>query len=196
MINPSCYASEIQDLKARSAPAQDLQQNHSIPNMPGITADSVAPTYNVPPERVVSIEHPCIVKTFDNGIKSLGGEPQLKHVSETSGCIHERHQHLTTLPGPRTSRRRQHSKPRQTSRRTSDRRISSTTGSPGEKARIVCYRNSERPGQSLASQTDRPQTKTRIRPTFHSSSQNWQRQYQQKHQHNRTRLAPTPQRQP
>jgi general transcription factor 3C polypeptide 5 (transcription factor C subunit 1) len=42
---------------------------------------STAPFYIVPHERVVSIEHPCIVRNFDNGIKSLGGEPQMKHVS-------------------------------------------------------------------------------------------------------------------
>ena len=59
-------------------------------NMPGViiqpddmeAADS--PTsrfYVVPQERVVSIEHPCIVRNFENGVKSLGGEPQMKHVS-------------------------------------------------------------------------------------------------------------------
>ena len=34
----------------------------------------------VPEVQVVSIEHPCIVKIFDNGFKSLGGEQQLKHI--------------------------------------------------------------------------------------------------------------------
>ena len=38
-------------------------------------------TYTVPRRRIVSIEHPCIVKNLDNGLKSLGGEPQLKDVS-------------------------------------------------------------------------------------------------------------------
>lgn len=42
---------------------------------------STAPVYTVPQERVVSIEHPCVVRNFDNGIKSLGGEPRMKHVS-------------------------------------------------------------------------------------------------------------------
>lgn len=46
------------------------------------TRSSTAPIYTVPQERVVSIEHPCIVRNFDNGIKSLGGEPQMKHVSD------------------------------------------------------------------------------------------------------------------
>ena len=43
---------------------------------------SSAPSYDVPHERIVSIEHPCIVKNFSNGFQSLGGEHQLKHVSE------------------------------------------------------------------------------------------------------------------
>jgi hypothetical protein len=61
-------------------------------NMPGLviqpdTMESVdstttAPFYAVPQERVISIEHPCIVRNFDNGVKSLGGEPQMKHVSD------------------------------------------------------------------------------------------------------------------
>ncbi len=59
-------------------------------NMPGVIIQpdnmeaSDSPTsrfYVVPSERVVSIEHPCIVRNFDNGVKSLGGEPQMKHVS-------------------------------------------------------------------------------------------------------------------
>lgn len=58
--------------------------------MPGVLVQSgnmdsaesnTAPFYTVPQERVVSIEHPCIVRNFDNGVKSLGGEPQMKHVS-------------------------------------------------------------------------------------------------------------------
>ncbi|KAK0832881.1 tau 95 subunit of transcription factor TFIIIC [Friedmanniomyces endolithicus] len=39
-----------------------------------------APIYNVPDQRVVSIEHPCIVKNLDRGLKSLGGEAQIQHV--------------------------------------------------------------------------------------------------------------------
>ena len=48
---------------------------------------TIAPTYEVPQERVVSIEHPMIVKNFDNGFKSLGGEPQIQHVSHFFSCI-------------------------------------------------------------------------------------------------------------
>lgn len=38
--------------------------------------------HNVASRRVVSIEHPAIVKNFERGLKSLGGEAQIKHVSE------------------------------------------------------------------------------------------------------------------
>jgi len=40
-----------------------------------------APSFTVPDERIVSVEHPCIVKKFEKGFKSLGNEPHLKHVS-------------------------------------------------------------------------------------------------------------------
>ncbi|PIA91825.1 Transcription factor tau subunit sfc1 [Cercospora beticola] len=43
---------------------------------------AVAPIYHVPPQRIVAVEHPCIVHNFDKGFKSLGGEAQLKHVLE------------------------------------------------------------------------------------------------------------------
>jgi hypothetical protein len=62
-----------------------------LSNMPGLVmqpddmesagSPTTALFYAVPQERVVSIEHPCIVRNFDNGVKSLGGEPQMKHVS-------------------------------------------------------------------------------------------------------------------
>lgn len=47
-------------------------------------ARSYAPTYNVSDQRIMSVEHPCIVKNFDNGFKSLGGEPQLEQASTVS----------------------------------------------------------------------------------------------------------------
>lgn len=40
-----------------------------------------APIHTVAPRRIVSIEHPAVVKNFGRGFKSLGGEAQLKHVS-------------------------------------------------------------------------------------------------------------------
>lgn len=41
-----------------------------------------APVHRVASRRVVSIEHPAIIKNFERGFKSLGGEAQIKHVSE------------------------------------------------------------------------------------------------------------------
>lgn len=55
---------------------------------------ATAPVYDVPQNRVVGVEHPCVVKNFDSAVKSLGGEPQIKHVS-TQAC--ERLQHTLTV---------------------------------------------------------------------------------------------------
>ncbi|KAI5365495.1 putative transcription factor IIIC subunit 5, HTH domain-containing protein [Septoria linicola] len=55
------------------------QQNGSDSSPP---SRSIAPKYPVPAARIVVVEHPCIVKNFDTGFKSLGGEAQLKHVLE------------------------------------------------------------------------------------------------------------------
>ncbi|GAB7360607.1 hypothetical protein MBLNU230_g0487t1 [Neophaeotheca triangularis] len=46
----------------------------------GKEAYSTAPTFEVPSDRIVSIEHPCIIRNLDNGIKSLGGEPQIRNL--------------------------------------------------------------------------------------------------------------------
>lgn len=44
-------------------------------------SDDVAPIHRVPATRIVTVEHPSIVRNFEKGLKSLGGEAQLKHVS-------------------------------------------------------------------------------------------------------------------
>ncbi|EME43050.1 hypothetical protein DOTSEDRAFT_80579 [Dothistroma septosporum NZE10] len=44
--------------------------------------DQPTRVHSIPATRVVSIEHPGIVHNLDKGIKSLGGEAQLKHVLE------------------------------------------------------------------------------------------------------------------
>ncbi|KAK4622268.1 Transcription factor tau subunit sfc1 [Fulvia fulva] len=44
--------------------------------------DQPTPVHSIPATRVVSIEHPGLVRNFDTGFKSLGGEAQLKHVLE------------------------------------------------------------------------------------------------------------------
>ncbi|KAF2140143.1 uncharacterized protein K452DRAFT_273702 [Aplosporella prunicola CBS 121167] len=41
--------------------------------MDGLFAPAAAPSRPVPPRAVVSIEHPCLVRNIDNGLKSLGG---------------------------------------------------------------------------------------------------------------------------
>lgn len=48
------------------------------PPPPGATP---APSYTVPVNRIVTIEHPAIVHNFEKGVKSLGNDSQLKHVS-------------------------------------------------------------------------------------------------------------------
>ena len=41
---------------------------------------SMAPAYEVPQQRIVGVEHPCVIRNLDNAVRSLGGEPQIKHV--------------------------------------------------------------------------------------------------------------------
>lgn len=55
--------------------------NGFIPH-PQWTTHVTSVTSAVPDVQLVSIEHPCIVKNFNNGFKSLGGEQQLKQVLE------------------------------------------------------------------------------------------------------------------
>lgn len=43
-----------------------------------------APIYEIPAELIVSLEHPCIVRNLDNGLKSLGGEAHIVDVSVES----------------------------------------------------------------------------------------------------------------
>lgn len=42
--------------------------------------DGSAPSHTVANKRIICIEHPCIVRDSNRGVKSLGGEHQLKHV--------------------------------------------------------------------------------------------------------------------
>ena len=42
-----------------------------------------AKVFHVPGDRIVSVEHPCIVKDIDKGVKSLGGEAQVKNVGRS-----------------------------------------------------------------------------------------------------------------
>lgn len=45
-----------------------------------ITRQQPADWLDVPSEHVVSLEHPCIVNNIDKGLKSIGGEHNVKHV--------------------------------------------------------------------------------------------------------------------
>lgn len=47
----------------------------------------MAAKLDVPDARIVSVEHPCLVKNVDQGIKSLGGERHIQHVG-LRFCLH------------------------------------------------------------------------------------------------------------
>ncbi len=40
-----------------------------------------APWYQIPPQQVVSVEHPYVVKDVDRGLKTLGGDQEIAKVS-------------------------------------------------------------------------------------------------------------------
>ena len=41
----------------------------------------LAEVHEIPEDRIINIEHPCLIRDLAKGIKSMGGEPQIKHVS-------------------------------------------------------------------------------------------------------------------
>ena len=56
----------------------DMQEvNDASQGQPG-DADRVT----VPQQRIVCIEHPCIIRNVDMGVKSLGGEQNLQKVGQ------------------------------------------------------------------------------------------------------------------
>lgn len=57
-----------------------LQNVHLLCGLQSM-AERIAQVHGVPGPRIVALEHPGIIRTLDNGLKSLGGEAQLKHVS-------------------------------------------------------------------------------------------------------------------
>lgn len=59
---------------------------------------AAAPAYDVPQNRIVSVEHPCVVRNFENAVKSLGGEPQIKHVSSHKSFLMNEYADSTTGP--------------------------------------------------------------------------------------------------
>lgn len=54
-----------------------LSQSNDTDEQRGETVDLL----QIPSQRIVSIEHPCIIRDIDKGVKSLGGETQVRNVS-------------------------------------------------------------------------------------------------------------------
>lgn len=63
----------VNEQQSSKSPPQNGNESHP-------QRSQKAPLMNVPREQVVCIEHPCIIKDVDKGIKSLGGEYQIKDV--------------------------------------------------------------------------------------------------------------------
>lgn len=57
---------------------------HQGPSNVGLPS-GVAPWYRVPATEIVSVEHPCVVKNLDNGLKMLGGDTSLGKVIGRNG---------------------------------------------------------------------------------------------------------------
>lgn len=66
---------QVSGLRPQSAMALSEREESMAPN--GRTHSGVV---NVPQERVVCIEHPCIVRNVDKGVQSLGGEHTMQQV--------------------------------------------------------------------------------------------------------------------
>jgi len=56
-----------------------------FPQQARTEADDIAPVYEVSQRKVVAIEHPCIIKNLDRGIKSFGPNPKFQNVSKVAG---------------------------------------------------------------------------------------------------------------
>jgi len=50
-----------------------------------------APWLDVPGRDITSIEHPCIIRNVDNGIKSLGGNLMIKQVCSSIVLLDKGH---------------------------------------------------------------------------------------------------------
>lgn len=72
---------QIPHRTARDTSINLLQNNNYLLCILQFMADRIAEVHGVPGPRIVALEHPGIVRNFDNGLKSLGSEAQLKHVS-------------------------------------------------------------------------------------------------------------------
>jgi Tau95 Triple barrel domain len=50
--------------------------------------DDDAPVYEFPDTKIVALEHPCIIRNLNRGIKSLGGNQRLQEVALSSHQSH------------------------------------------------------------------------------------------------------------
>jgi len=82
----TCFNSCI----AFMASPQPTALTHEQRNQSAATHNRVEtpPWFYVPSQPIISVEHPCIVKNVDKGIKSLGGEVKLSKVSSLHKNIH------------------------------------------------------------------------------------------------------------
>lgn len=75
-------------------PAAPTPSTLDEPNPPpalhlsALDRNQAAEWLDLPQDRVISVEHPCIVKNIDNGLKSLGGPNHVKHVGFGSLQFH------------------------------------------------------------------------------------------------------------
>ena len=59
---------------------REVPSTYAMDSTDSRSQPETAETLTVPQERIVCVEHPCIVKNIDKGVKSLGGEGQVKNV--------------------------------------------------------------------------------------------------------------------
>lgn len=74
--SPSRY--EMLTQHASMTPANGAGSPSAVEHLHNTSVNTTA----VPEVRLVSIDHPCIVRNFDTGFTSLGGEQQIKHALE------------------------------------------------------------------------------------------------------------------
>lgn len=60
-----------------------------------MASNESAELLNVPQDKIVCVEHPCLVSNVDKAIKSLGGEQQMKNVGIMSHQPLHRHMCLS-----------------------------------------------------------------------------------------------------
>ncbi|KAG0132598.1 RNA polymerase III transcription factor IIIC subunit-domain-containing protein [Tuber indicum] len=60
------------------------QPPHRASATPHHSRSACAPWHTIPPRKIISIEHPAIIKNVDKAIETLGGAKALKKLSETN----------------------------------------------------------------------------------------------------------------